>query len=148
MTDSINGPTPTTAEQRLQVARISNPGNSGFASQSASTAAERQEIAEDGKTQPLTAATTPSNAGIDELRDDIGEVQTYLQRFSRDLEISVDEELGATVVRVIDTATDRLVRQIPAEDVLEIARFLRSRDGTTDEASAAIVKGMLLNRRG
>ncbi|MEM0955689.1 MAG: flagellar protein FlaG [Pseudomonadota bacterium] len=148
MTDPINGTPPPIGEQRLQVSRVRNPGNGGLASEGGTRPTARQQLAEDGKIQPPPAADTTADAAVEGLRDAIDEVQNYLQRFSRDLEISVDEELGATVVRVIDTATEELVRQIPAEDVLEIARFLRGRDATTDEASATIVKGMLLNRQG
>jgi hypothetical protein len=45
----------------------------------------------------------------------------------RDLEFSMDEGTGATVVRVIDRTTKTVVRQIPSEVALRLARNLKQR---------------------
>lgn len=40
------------------------------------------------------------------------------------LEFSVDDSTGRTIVRVTDAATGEMIRQIPSEEMLEIARSL------------------------
>lgn len=51
-------------------------------------------------------------------------MNNYFQSIQRDLEFSVDEELNQVVVKVIDTASGELIRQIPEETFLELARRL------------------------
>ncbi|CAN0605577.1 unnamed protein product, partial [Ectocarpus sp. 12 AP-2014] len=62
------------------------------------------------------------------------------------LQISVDGDLGSTIVRVLDTETDELIRQIPSEEFLQIARYLRQQ-GSSEIAGAA-VRGILLDSEG
>ena len=57
-------------------------------------------------------------------------------------------ELGSTVVQVFDAETEELIRQIPAEEVLEIARYLRGRLEAASEATGAAIKGLLVDREG
>ncbi len=40
------------------------------------------------------------------------------------LEFSVDEQTGKTIVRVVDGGTQQLIRQIPSEEMLAIAKSL------------------------
>jgi flagellar protein FlaG len=49
-------------------------------------------------------------------------INSYLQQQQRGLRFSVDEASGRIVVRVIDLATSKVVRQIPAEEMLALAR--------------------------
>ena len=48
----------------------------------------------------------------------------YVQSFQRDLRFSVDNELGRPVVHVIDSSTQEVIRQIPNEVALRLARNL------------------------
>jgi flagellar protein FlaG len=50
----------------------------------------------------------------------------YVQSFQRDLVFSVDSELGRPVVRVIDSSTHEVIRQIPNEVALRLARNLNA----------------------
>jgi flagellar protein FlaG len=43
---------------------------------------------------------------------------------SADLEFSSDQESGVTVIRVMDTQTKQVIRQIPSEDVLTITHAI------------------------
>lgn len=47
-----------------------------------------------------------------------------MQSLGRGLEFSVDSESGETLVRVIDRATRQVIRQIPSEEMLALARAL------------------------
>jgi flagellar protein FlaG len=54
-----------------------------------------------------------------------------MQRMNRYLEFQVDEQSGRTVVTVKDRNTGEVIRQIPSEEILRLARNL---SGTTPAA--------------
>ena len=94
--------------------------------------------------KPLPASTTPSLAVaaartvpkavsvqpavpdldklIDKLREQIGTI-------GQQIEFSVDDSSGKAVLRVIDSQTNAVLRQIPGEEVLAIARALERTQG-------------------
>lgn len=59
----------------------------------------------------------------------LGNLSAHVQNLQRSLQFSVDTESGETVVRVVDTKTQEVIRQIPSEELLVIAERLRSRAG-------------------
>ena len=67
---------------------------------------------------------TPENAR-QKVEAAIASINEYMQSVQRELRISVDEELNRTIVRVIDSDSGELVRQIPHEVVLDLARKLK-----------------------
>ncbi len=58
------------------------------------------------------------------------------QALRRELQFSVDEASGRTVIRVTDAASGETIRQIPSEEVLALARRLGGEDGLLISASA------------
>lgn len=56
----------------------------------------------------------------------VSALNDYIQSVQRDLHFSIDEELGETVVRVVDRHSGEMIRQIPNETVLEIAKRLKT----------------------
>jgi flagellar protein FlaG len=56
-------------------------------------------------------------------------INRELQGANRGLRFSIDDQSGRIVVKVVDTKTDEVVRQIPSEEVLALARRARSGDG-------------------
>ncbi len=46
----------------------------------------------------------------------------YARSLGRDLQFTVDAQDGRTIVRVLDSQTKELIRQIPPENVLRMAR--------------------------
>ncbi len=49
----------------------------------------------------------------------------YAQSLQRDLRFSIDEDLGQAVVHVVDRSTQEVIRQIPNETAIELARNLK-----------------------
>ena len=85
----------------------------------------RQDLAALGKVLPAVQQTDKhAEERRKELNNAIKNVSGYVQNITRELNFSVDEELGRTVVRVIDENTGDVIRQIPSEDMLELARNL------------------------
>ena len=77
-----------------------------------------------------TGADAPGGA-VDpaQLQKLLGEIRAEVQNVQRALQFSVDEESGATIVRIIDSQTKEVIRQIPTEEVLSIASRLRAAAG-------------------
>lgn len=59
------------------------------------------------------------------VKEAIAHINDYVQSVQRDLQFSVDEELGSTVVKVVDRQSGDLIRQIPNDVVLELAKSLK-----------------------
>jgi flagellar protein FlaG len=58
------------------------------------------------------------------------EINKALQRLnSSSLEFSVDHDSGQTIVRVVDIATKDVIRQIPNEETLQIAKSIDKLQG-------------------
>jgi flagellar protein FlaG len=50
------------------------------------------------------------------------EIESYLKSVGRSLEFKLDDDSGRMVVSVRDSETGELIRQIPGEDALRLAR--------------------------
>jgi len=55
----------------------------------------------------------------------------YVQKVRRELEFSVDKDSGKTVIKVIDLETKEVIRQIPGDEALKVAKKLN--EGSTFE---------------
>lgn len=54
----------------------------------------------------------------------VARLNDYIQSTQRDLRFSVDDELGRAVVTVVDRQSQEVIRQIPNETALSLARNL------------------------
>ena len=63
------------------------------------------------------------------------QIQGYLRESGRNLNVSVDEVTGYYVARVVNPETGELVRSLPSEEALRIARTI------------TVMSGMLVNQR-
>jgi len=64
-----------------------------------------------------------------ELQQAVDELQRKVQTFAPDLRFSVDHDTGRTVVTVTDADTQELIRQIPAEEALRLAKEIDRMEG-------------------
>lgn len=53
----------------------------------------------------------------------------YVQSVSTSIQFSLDQDSGRTVVKMIDTATDEVLRQFPSEEMLAISRSIDRMQG-------------------
>jgi flagellar protein FlaG len=60
----------------------------------------------------------------DNLKQAVSKLNDYVQNVQRNLQFSIDKESGATVVKVIDSKSEKIIRQIPTEETLRLARSL------------------------
>lgn len=69
-----------------------------------------------------------------QLAEAVSHLNSYVQNHRRNLEFNIDESSGKTVVKVIDAETDEVIRQIPNENALHMAQFLRENGGASEGA--------------
>ncbi len=60
----------------------------------------------------------------DELESIVSQLQDYVQSIQRDMKFQIDDATGRVIVQVIDSHSQEVVRQIPSEEMLAIARHL------------------------
>ncbi len=72
----------------------------------------------------------------DVLKEAMVGLSELIQSQRRSLQFSVDATSGRTVIRVLDAETKETIRQIPAEEVLNLSRRLRGSTGGLINASA------------
>ena len=77
-----------------------------------------ENVAPTGNTQEQ-AQRVPS-AG--ELQKALEEVEKAVAPMAQSLQFSLDKDSGKTVVKVMDTDTNEVIRQIPSEEVLAISK--------------------------
>jgi len=88
----------------------------------------RQNIAaEEGKVLPPEADS--GKVSQEELQQAVTQLNDRVQQVQRDLLFSVDDSSGRTVVRVVNTETDEVVRQMPTEEALRISRNIKDQLG-------------------
>lgn len=73
--------------------------------------------------QPAPAAAADALAA---LQAAARQIDSYLQSVGREVEFRVDDDTDMTVVTVRNTATGEVVRQIPSEEALQLARHLEA----------------------
>jgi len=95
----------------------------------------RQEDAVSGKTVPASERSQDLNdTNLDKA---IAKINNYVQQVQRDLQFSVDDESGKTVIKVIDSESKEIIRQIPEEIILKVAQSIEeSHEGTLIEVEA------------
>lgn len=85
--------------------------------------------------QAISAAqqqdAVPSQAELDNAVSSLNE---HMQSIRRDLNFSVDEDSGRVVVKVVDTETNEVIRQIPSEEVMALARGIKDYSNRLFEA--------------
>lgn len=69
-----------------------------------------------------------------EVEEVVSNLNEFVQNIRRDLSFTVDEDSGRTVIKVIDSETDQVIRQIPPEDVINVAKRLAEMSGVILQA--------------
>lgn len=60
----------------------------------------------------------------EKLQETVREMNAKVQNLRRNLHFSVDDASGRSVIKVIDAETDEVIRQIPSEEILNLAHRL------------------------
>ncbi|MFT3851024.1 MAG: flagellar protein FlaG [Propionivibrio sp.] len=77
-----------------------------------------------GVKDQTASSTAAGPAAPQELQEAVDGMNDFVSSLSNTLNFSIDKETGRTVVKVIDRATDEVIKQIPAEEMLAIAKAI------------------------
>jgi flagellar protein FlaG len=80
-----------------------------------------------------TAAAVKGPANVpssEQLKEAVSQLNKASQDKTQGLEFSIDNDSKRTVVKVIDQTTKEVLRQIPTQEALEIAKALESKSST------------------
>ncbi|ABM19666.1 flagellar protein FlaG [Marinobacter nauticus] len=97
-------------------------------SSSGSTIQSPQAATEVSKAERLQAR---SEAQRDELNEAVSQLNDFVQNVQRDLQFEVDNEMGQTIVKVVDQSTQEVIRQIPDEVAMRLAEKLQQDEPLT-----------------
>lgn len=89
----------------------------GDRSHAASQNREQNQTVSQGVSQVSSQASSQAD-----LEQALSQLREFSQSMHRSLDFSVDSESGRAVVRVMDSQTDEVIRQIPTEEAINIAR--------------------------
>ena len=85
-------------------------------------AAQRQTVAVE--VAEVEAKEVDVELSQEALEKVVSQLNAYIQNTQRDVDFSVDDSTGRVVVRVIDSVSEEVIRQIPSEEMLAISRHL------------------------
>lgn len=60
----------------------------------------------------------------EQIRQAVQNIQGAVDNLAHNLRFSIDEDTGKTIIKVVDTHTDEVIRQFPTEQAIERARTL------------------------
>lgn len=110
--------------------RVATTGN---APAETGTPVARQAAPPDTAAPPRAAPEVPTSQVSEPKRADVeaavAAAREQVRSTNSNLQFSIDEESGKTVVRVLDGATNEVIRQFPSEEMLAIARNLGRLEG-------------------
>ncbi len=77
--------------------------------------------------EPSRQVLPTGNAGVsaEPIEVTVEKLNVQVESLQRNILFSVDKELGRTVITVTDKETDEVIRRIPSEEVLAIARHIQ-----------------------
>jgi flagellar protein FlaG len=117
---------PKQTETKQQAARDASPAVVVSTTQQTATATseslEQQELERQQRAEALQEKVT--------------ELNDYMQHFNRSLQFTVDDSSGDTIVKVIDSDTDEVVRQIPSQALLDVRNAAEKYRGILLEVKA------------
>ncbi|MFK5984456.1 MAG: flagellar protein FlaG [Pseudomonadota bacterium] len=100
--------------------RESGPDNTNKVDEKSATELDKKLAETDDKKEQADSES------ISEMVDKaVTSLNSSIQSVQRNLQFSVDKDLDKIVINVTDKETDEVVRQIPSEEVLDLARNLQ-----------------------
>jgi flagellar protein FlaG len=81
-----------------------------------------------GKELPKQETKDAKEAESVEVKEAVSRLNDFAQKTQRDLNFQIDEDSGKTVIKVYDRESEKLVRQIPNEEALEMAKRLSAEE--------------------
>lgn len=88
------------------------------------------EVLANSEAQPTSAETTKiSKKNREALDSAVSSMNDLLGTLGHSLRFNIDDETGKTIVKVMDSQTQEVIKQIPTEEMLAIAKALDKLQG-------------------
>ena len=99
--------------------RVVDTGRQARVNQEASMPAQNKD----------TTGAIDQEAVKERLEDSVSQLNDLVKSVQRDLQFSIDDFSGRTVITVLDSKTAEIIRQIPSDEVLALAKNIESMKG-------------------
>lgn len=121
----------------MEIQQVTNSVSTGYAPNAPAPDANRSQVAQEVTKSAVAPVPAPvhavqassSTAKAEQIKDSVSKINKAVQVFDRNLQFTVDEDTKMNVVKVVDLATKDVIRQIPSEEVLAIAKALDKLQG-------------------
>lgn len=126
------------------------PSDSSALSSNGPATAKAVDTVQSGReTEPKASAGTDPKAIAEAQRKEAEKQAQNLQEVSElkgwNVSFRVDNDLDKTIIKVVDADTDKMIRQIPSEELLTISKRIQAlRDG---DDSGSELSGLLFDRK-
>ncbi|SHK37296.1 flagellar protein FlaG [Marinobacter antarcticus] len=104
---------------------------SELASSSAGRVVPNQSVSQAQDVSKAEQLQKRNEAQRKDLDEAVSQLNDYVQSVQRDLQFEVDNEMGQTIVRVVDQQTQEVIRQIPDEVAMRLAEKLQQDEPLT-----------------
>ena len=98
------------------------------------TGAQPPRKVDDARTHPAIADTVAEKnkkASVEAVEAAVKEMNEFIKPASPSIQFSLDKDSGRTIVKMVDTETNKVVRQFPSEEALAISKSLDRLQGLT-----------------
>jgi flagellar protein FlaG len=102
----------------------------------ADKSSEANQSSEMSRMAAALATELSSPGNIERTEQAVAKLNEILKDRERDLEFSIDEDTGRTILKVIHAESGEVIRQIPPEELLNIARVFIEGTGSLIEDQA------------
>jgi len=83
------------------------------------------------------AEAEKAKEATDEIAEEVATgLNDLVHELHRELHFAVDKDSGDTIIKVVDRATDEVVRQIPSEEMVKLHKRLQETSGVIFQDSA------------
>ena len=117
--DTASHATLATSTRSVTPQQNSVPDNSGITTRAIPDTEEALHGTVTSDMQEGTALASPA-----EVAQALDEVQSAIKTITNELQFSIDDDTGKTVVKVVDTSTNEVIKQFPSEELLRISKAL------------------------
>lgn len=113
----------------MAIQLVSSSGNAGMADPVQKTTRQAPAVLQ-------ASSETFANPTPERIQQAVHDIRRAVEPIANDLNFSIDQESGKTVIRVVDSKTREFIRQIPSEEVLSISHALSRLAGLLVRAKA------------
>ncbi|GJM04252.1 MAG: hypothetical protein DHS20C09_02430 [marine bacterium B5-7] len=128
-------PTEVTTEMRHTITRgVDNSRVQQNRTVETDSAVARQVLSEKEQSVPPTKDSgQPSSQELEQAAE---ELNKHVQNLKRDLHFSINDDTGETVIRVVDSESQKTIRTIPSEEFISMTQQLNQTVGMLLNAQA------------